>query len=51
MFIRKTSNVAVPVIRTFAKYAQKASITFLLHHKLIETTEPFVQKNLTCIRI
>lgn len=34
VFVRKTSNVSVPIIYTSAKNAQKSSITFLPHHKL-----------------
>lgn len=51
VFVRKNSNVTVPIICTSAKYAQKACITFLPHHKLIETREPFVQKNFICISV
>lgn len=45
MFVRKTS-FAVPIICTSVEYAQKASITFLHHHKLAGTREPFGLKNL-----
>lgn len=49
VFVKKPSNVTVPIICTSAKYAQKTSVLFLLHHKLIETREPLVKKNLICM--
>lgn len=51
MFVRKNSNVTVPIICTSAKYALKAIIMFLLLHKLIERRKPFVQKGLTCLSV
>lgn len=44
MFVTKPSNVTVPIICTSAKYAQKNSVMFPLYHKLMETREPFVEK-------
>lgn len=49
VFVTKPSNVTVPISCTSAKYAQKNSVMFLLYHKLIETRQPFVEKNLICI--